>query len=62
MHLKEKPKHQCRKNSFWMKNELQSVLHREGKGFYPFIVKGIKPKSVRKKALASLIRLSLLCY
>ena len=31
MHMEQKPKCQCRKN--WLKNELQSLLHRERKSF-----------------------------
>ena len=38
-----------RTHSFWMKNELQSLLHRERKSFYPFNAKWIKPKFVRRK-------------
>ena len=40
-----------RTHSFWMKNALQSLLHRERKGFYLFNAKWIKPMLVRKQAL-----------
>ena len=35
-------------HSGW-KNELQTLLHRERKSFYPFSAKWIKPKFVRRK-------------
>jgi hypothetical protein len=48
--MEQKTKHQSeRTHSFWMKNELQSLLHRERKSFYPFIANELNP-SLKEKS------------